>query len=64
MTSNNMCLNEKSKDGVGHYGYGTNSVLGRFCVPDVDRLPADFKALDNIVGSFGLDDVQEYIEDI
>jgi hypothetical protein len=64
LLSKNQCLNEKSKDGVGHYGYGTNTVLKRFCVPDLDKLPKDMPALDNIIGHFGLDDVQEYTEDI
>lgn len=58
------CAKEKSKDGSGHIGYGTNTVLRRFCMPDVDKLPNNFKALDNIVGSFGLDDIQEYMEDV
>ena len=32
----------------------------------MDKLPSDFKteSLNNIVGSFGLDDVQEYLEDV
>lgn len=56
-----------SKVGTGgHIGYGTNSVLNRFCVPDIDKLPAelDTNAYDNLVGEFGLDDIQENIEDI
>ena len=55
-----MCQKEKSKDGSGHVGYGTNTVLRRFCMPDMDKLPTSFPSLDNIIGSFGLDDVQEY----
>ena len=40
-------------------------MLKRFCVPDLDKLPAGLNtdALNNIIGSFGLDDVQEYLED-
>jgi len=34
-------------------------------MPDLDKLPSDFNtdSLNNIIGSFGLDDVQEYLED-
>lgn len=46
-------------------GYGTNRVLNRFCMPDVDKLPPNFEnSLNNLVGSFGLDDIQEQLEDI
>jgi len=50
----------------GHLGYGTHTVLKRFCMPNLEKLPAelDTKALDNLVGSFGLDDIQENMEDI
>lgn len=64
VTSKQQCSMEKNKDGVGHLGYGTFTVLNRFCVPDIDDLPKDFKALDNIIGKFGLDDLQEYVEDV
>lgn len=47
------------------YGYGTRRVLNRFCVPNTDKLPEHFeKQLNNVVGSFGLDDIQENLEDI
>jgi len=49
-----------------YVGYGTIRVLKRFCLPDPDKLPKGFDddAFDNIIGSFGLDDVQEIAEDI
>ena len=42
-----------------YVGYGTFRVLKRFCLPDPEKLPGGFddKAFDNIIGSFGLDDV-------
>lgn len=33
-------------------------------MPDPDKLPNEFPALDNIIGSFGMDDVQEIMEDV
>lgn len=41
-------------------------MLKRFCVPDVDKLPDSFdsNAYDNLIGEFGLDDVQEIGEDL
>lgn len=41
-------------------------MLKRFCLPNPDELPGGFdeKSFDNIIGSFGLDDVQEITEDI
>lgn len=47
------------------FGYGTNRVLNKFCVPNTDKLPEHFSnQLNNVVGSFGLDDIQENLEDI
>ena len=39
--------------------YGTIRMLKRFCLPNPDDLAANFDddAFDNIIGSFGLDDV-------
>ena len=64
--SASLCENEYSKSGKGHIGYGTNRVLRRFCLPDIDKLPpsVDLDAYDNLIGNFGLDDVQEYAQDI
>lgn len=64
--SKDTCLKEASKDGSGHIGYGTNRVLKRFCVPDIDKLPTTISPdlYNNLIGNFGLDDVQEYMEDI
>lgn len=47
-------------------GYGTIRVLRRFCVPDPDQLSVDLDddSYNNIVGSFGLDDVSEFAQDI
>jgi len=51
---------------AGHYGYGTRPLLGRFCIPDLDKLPPelDRAKYDNLLGEFGLDDVQEIAEDL
>jgi len=45
--------------GKGHIGYGTNPLLGRFCVPNINKLPKeiDRTKYDNLVGQFGLDDI-------
>jgi len=42
-----------------HIGYGTNPLLGRFCIPNIDKLPKDIDTAkyDNLVGQFGLDDI-------
>ena len=56
-----VCENEFGATGKGHVGYGTKPLLRRFCLPDIDKLPKeiDVKAYDNLVGEFGLDDIQE-----
>jgi solute carrier family 44 protein 1 (choline transporter-like protein) len=65
MKDASICTNELSSAKKGHVGYGTNRVLKRFCIPDIDKLPSNFDdTLNNVVGEFGLDDVQEYMEDI
>ena len=57
---------EECKTKESYTGYGTHRVLKRFCLPNPEKLPEDFDddAFDNIIGSFGLDDVQEISEDI
>ena len=42
-----------------HVGYGTNSIFNKFCLPDINDLPVQFdtEVFDNLVGSFGLDDI-------
>ena len=54
-----ICEHEYSKDGKGHIGYGTNPLLNRYCIPDIDKLPPqiDMSNYDNLVGEFGLDDI-------
>lgn len=66
IASKAICENEYSKSGKGHIGYGTNRIMHRFCMPDIDKLPAsiDLDAYDNLIGNFGLDDVQEYSQSI
>jgi hypothetical protein len=46
--------------------YGTKPLLKRFCVPNVDKLPPsiDMSSYDNLIGEFGLDDIQEIGEDL
>jgi hypothetical protein len=50
----------------GFVGYGTKPLLGRLCFPDFDKLPAEFDraSFDNIVGSFGVDDIESIYEDL
>jgi hypothetical protein len=47
-------------------GYGTTTLLKRFCLPDPDKVSKHMNdtSYNNIVGSFGLDDVSEVAEDI
>lgn len=54
----------QNKDFYVHYG--TVRILKRFCLPDPEKLPGGFSedSFDNIIGEFGLDDVQEITEDI
>lgn len=54
----------QNKDFYVHYG--TFRVLKRFCLPNPEKLPGGFDedSFDNIIGSFGLDDVQEITDDI
>lgn len=42
-----------------YQAYGTYRVLKRFCVPNPEKLPGGFSedSFDNIIGSFGLDDI-------
>lgn len=51
---------------VGHVGYGTIPIFNKFCLPDYDKLPPqiDKSQYDDIIGNFGLDDIQEAYEDI
>lgn len=60
------CQSEFSTTGKGYIGYGTHTLFKKFCFPDIDKLPSsiDRKTYDNLVGEFGLDDVQEMAEDI
>lgn len=41
-------------------------MLNRFCLPNPEKLPSGFSedSFDNIIGSFGLDDIQEITEDV
>lgn len=41
-------------------------MLNRFCIPNPDKIPGGFSedAFDDMIGSFGLDDIQEIAEDI
>ena len=32
---------QKVDDDTGFFGYGTRTVLGRFCVPDMSKLPVE-----------------------
>ena len=46
--------------------YGTKSIFKKFCLPDYDKLPPQINkdSYDNIIGNFGLDDIQEAYEDV
>lgn len=60
------CVQLSPATPTAHIGYGTKSIFNKFCLPNVDDLPAQFdtEVLDNLVGSFGLDDIQEAYEDV
>jgi len=55
-----VCRNElSSRNGTnltnstsGYFGYGTHSLLKRFCIPDLDKLPPqiDLDQYDNLIG--------------
>ena len=47
------------KDPSFYVAYGTFRVLNRFCLPNPEKLPNGFSedSFDNIIGSFGLDDI-------
>lgn len=48
-----------------YIGYGTDALLSRFCWPNINKLPEGFtKEYENIIGDFGIDDIQTYFEDI
>lgn len=57
---------EQCKDKKFYMAYGTFRVLKRFCLPNPEKLPGGFDedSFDNIIGSFGLDDIQEITEDV
>lgn len=42
-----------------YIGYGTSRLLKRFCIPNPDKMDKRFddKSYDNVIGSFGLDDI-------
>lgn len=50
---------EDCKDTSFYIAYGTYRVLNRFCLPNPEKLPGGFDedSFDNIIGSFGLDDL-------
>lgn len=51
---------------TAHIGYGTKSIFNKFCLPDATELPEQFdtEVLDNLIGNFGLDDIQAAYEDV
>jgi len=56
---------EQCRDPKYLLGYGTIRVLNRFCLPDPDKFPKELdNEYDNMVGSFGLDDVSEFVQDL
>lgn len=67
-TTEKDCETEQSASDptVGHLGYGTKDLLKKFCLPDLNKLPAevDSDKFNNIINDFGLDDIQEFYDDI
>ena len=52
---------------TGYIGYGTKSLVGKLCYPNLNKLPAEFAdrhQFDNVIGSFGVDDIEAIYEDI
>jgi hypothetical protein len=54
---------EQCKDPKFLITYGSMRILNRFCLPDPDKFPKELSddEYDNMVGSFGLDDVSEFL---
>jgi len=53
---------EQCRDTKFMIPYGTIKVLNRFCLPNPDKFPKDLENdYDNMIGSFGLDDVSEFV---
>ena len=50
----------------GHIAYGTKNILDKFCLPLLSSTNVFFNStdVDNLVGTFGVDDIQQYYEDI
>ena len=65
----NVCtqlFNTADPKAGSHVGYGTDPLFGLFCLPDVEHLPKaiiDDLSLHDLVGSFGLDDIQQAFDD-
>jgi hypothetical protein len=52
--------------GEGYMPYGTDTLFNTFCIPNPDRL-GEYISLDkynDIVGKFGLDDIQQIYSDL
>lgn len=59
------CKTPATEQSLGYYGYGTKPLFGKFCFPNTDQLPKNFTdQLNNIIGDFGIDDIQDFIEDV
>lgn len=59
------CKTPATDQQLGYYGYGTKALFGKFCFPDANQLPANFsQQLNSIIGDFGIDDVQDFLEDV
>jgi choline transporter-like protein 2/4/5 len=66
--STNTCQTPISNTtGIGYIPYGSDTLFGKFCFPNINKFPEELNVTDefsNIIGEFGLDDVQQYYEDI
>ena len=57
------CPSTADPEAGGHVGYGTINLFNKFCLPDITDLNPDVEAqYSEIIGDFGIDDIQDYIE--
>lgn len=66
-TSTQVCETPFSNTtGKGFVGYGTYPIFNTMCFPNPDKLPAIIseEEYNNLIGNFGLDDVQEIYGDM
>ena len=51
---------------AGHIAYGSKNIFDKFCIPSLSAADQFLNSTDadNLIGEFGVDDIQQYYEDI